>query len=129
MVNYNKQCFLFLKTNNLITKWQLMLIFCRLPVPWLIFAIIYREPVEVNSSGMVCSITILFMMLIFVIMSIAMFRWRMNRVIFSKNHKYLVLIISCFAGSRIYDVSSILCVCGSITNVRIQIHQLSSVKW
>lgn len=50
-----------------------------LPVPWLIFAIIYREPVEVNSSGMVCSITILFMMLIFVIMSIAMFRWRMNR--------------------------------------------------
>ncbi|XP_060529457.1 sodium/potassium/calcium exchanger Nckx30C-like isoform X2 [Cylas formicarius] len=50
-----------------------------LPVPWLLFGIIYREAVEVNSTGMVCSITILFMMLIFVIMSIACFKWRMNK--------------------------------------------------
>ncbi|XP_050305564.1 sodium/potassium/calcium exchanger Nckx30C isoform X2 [Anthonomus grandis grandis] len=50
-----------------------------LPVPWLLYGIIYSEPVEVNSSGMVCSITILFMMLLFVIMSIAFFRWRMNK--------------------------------------------------
>ncbi|XP_076267834.1 sodium/potassium/calcium exchanger Nckx30C-like isoform X2 [Rhynchophorus ferrugineus] len=50
-----------------------------LPVPWLLFGIIYRQPVEVNSSGMVCSITILFMMLVFVIISIACFRWRMNK--------------------------------------------------
>ncbi|XP_044746254.1 sodium/potassium/calcium exchanger Nckx30C isoform X5 [Coccinella septempunctata] len=50
-----------------------------LPVPWLLFAIIYGKPVEVNSVGMVCSITILFMMLIFVIISIACFRWKMNR--------------------------------------------------
>ncbi|XP_019874722.1 sodium/potassium/calcium exchanger Nckx30C isoform X2 [Aethina tumida] len=50
-----------------------------LPVPWLLYGIIYGKPVEVNSVGMVCSITILFMMLIFVIMSIACFRWKMNR--------------------------------------------------
>ncbi|XP_045471305.1 sodium/potassium/calcium exchanger Nckx30C isoform X3 [Harmonia axyridis] len=50
-----------------------------LPVPWLLFAIIYGKPVEVNSVGMVCSITILFMMLIFVIISIACFHWKMNR--------------------------------------------------
>ncbi|KAJ8926081.1 hypothetical protein NQ315_009937, partial [Exocentrus adspersus] len=50
-----------------------------LPVPWLLYGIIYGTPVEVNSGGMVCSITILFMMLIFVIMSIACFRWKMNR--------------------------------------------------
>lgn len=51
----------------------------RLPVPWLLFGIIYGEPVEVTSAGMVCSITILFMMLLFVIMSIACFRWKMNK--------------------------------------------------
>lgn len=50
-----------------------------LPVPWLIFGIIYGKPVDVNSVGMVCSISILFMMLLFVIVSIACFRWKMNR--------------------------------------------------
>ncbi|XP_075149732.1 solute carrier family 24 member Nckx30C isoform X3 [Haematobia irritans] len=50
-----------------------------LPIPWLLYGIIYDAPVEVNSVGMVCSITILFMMLLFVVMSIACFRWRMNK--------------------------------------------------
>lgn len=50
-----------------------------LPVPWLLYGIIYGQPVEVNSVGMVCSITILFLMLVFVILSIACFRWRMNK--------------------------------------------------
>lgn len=52
---------------------------CRLPVPWLLYGIIYGKPVEVNSHGMVCSIAILFMMLLFVILSIACFNWRMNK--------------------------------------------------
>jgi hypothetical protein len=52
---------------------------CRLPVPWLLYGIIYGEPVEVSSEGMVCSITILFLMLLFVIISIACFRWKMNK--------------------------------------------------
>ncbi|XP_019895062.1 sodium/potassium/calcium exchanger Nckx30C isoform X3 [Musca domestica] len=50
-----------------------------LPIPWLLYGIIYDAPVEVNSVGMVCSITILFMMLLFVVMSIACFHWRMNK--------------------------------------------------
>ncbi|TMW53922.1 hypothetical protein DOY81_000979 [Sarcophaga bullata] len=50
-----------------------------LPIPWLLYGIFYDAPVEVNSVGMVCSITILFMMLLFVVMSIACFRWRMNK--------------------------------------------------
>ncbi|KAL0132642.1 hypothetical protein PUN28_000418 [Cardiocondyla obscurior] len=50
-----------------------------LPVPWLLYGLIYGKPVEVNSVGMVCSITILFCMLLFVIMSIACFRWKMNK--------------------------------------------------
>ncbi|XP_055600115.1 sodium/potassium/calcium exchanger Nckx30C-like isoform X2 [Uranotaenia lowii] len=50
-----------------------------LPVPWLLYGIIYGQPVAVSSVGMVCSITILFLMLVFVIMSIACFRWKMNK--------------------------------------------------
>ncbi|XP_034935290.1 sodium/potassium/calcium exchanger Nckx30C isoform X2 [Chelonus insularis] len=50
-----------------------------LPVPWLLYGLIYGKPVEVNSVGMVCSIAILFCMLLFVILSIACFKWRMNR--------------------------------------------------
>ncbi|XP_058056454.1 sodium/potassium/calcium exchanger Nckx30C [Anopheles bellator] len=50
-----------------------------LPIPWLMYGMIYGQPVEVNSVGMVCSITILFLMLLFVVMSIACFRWRMNK--------------------------------------------------
>ncbi|XP_075214973.1 solute carrier family 24 member Nckx30C [Lycorma delicatula] len=50
-----------------------------LPVPWLLYGLIYGTPVEVNSVGMVCSIAILFLMLLFVIMSIACFHWKMNK--------------------------------------------------
>ncbi|XP_011496157.1 PREDICTED: sodium/potassium/calcium exchanger Nckx30C [Ceratosolen solmsi marchali] len=50
-----------------------------LPVPWLLYGLIYGIPVEVNSVGMVCSITILFCMLLFVILSISFFKWRMNK--------------------------------------------------
>ncbi|XP_034173403.2 solute carrier family 24 member Nckx30C isoform X2 [Osmia lignaria lignaria] len=50
-----------------------------LPVPWLLYGLIYGRPVEVNSVGMVCSIAILFCMLLFVILSIACFKWRMNK--------------------------------------------------
>ncbi|XP_015184429.1 PREDICTED: sodium/potassium/calcium exchanger Nckx30C isoform X1 [Polistes dominula] len=50
-----------------------------LPVPWLLYGLIYGKPVEVNSVGMVCSIAILFCMLLFVIISIACFKWKMNK--------------------------------------------------
>ncbi|XP_063366653.1 sodium/potassium/calcium exchanger Nckx30C [Cydia amplana] len=50
-----------------------------LPLPWLLYGLINGQPVEVNSKGMVCSIVLLFAMLLFVILSIACFRWKMNR--------------------------------------------------
>ncbi|CAK1550793.1 unnamed protein product [Leptosia nina] len=50
-----------------------------LPLPWLLYGLINGEPVQVNSKGMVCSIVLLFAMLLFVILSIACFRWKMNR--------------------------------------------------
>ncbi|CAG9795913.1 unnamed protein product [Diatraea saccharalis] len=50
-----------------------------LPLPWLLYGLINGEPVQVNSQGMVCSIVLLFAMLLFVILSIACFRWKMNR--------------------------------------------------
>ncbi|XP_066143059.1 sodium/potassium/calcium exchanger Nckx30C-like isoform X3 [Euwallacea fornicatus] len=77
-----------------------------LPVPWLLFGIIYREPVEVNSTGMVCSITILFMMLIFVIISIAMFRWKMNKGLgFTMFLLYFVFV----AVSLMFEYKHIMC--------------------
>ncbi|XP_076305086.1 sodium/potassium/calcium exchanger Nckx30C-like [Tachypleus tridentatus] len=48
-----------------------------LPVPWLLACFIFG-PVTVNSTGMACSILLLFLMLLFVIASIAAFKWRMN---------------------------------------------------
>lgn len=53
--------------------------YCSLPIPWLLYGIVFQAPVEVNSCGMICSIAILFMMLLFVIASIACFQWRMNK--------------------------------------------------
>uniref|UniRef100_A0A8D9DPL0 Sodium/potassium/calcium exchanger Nckx30C n=1 Tax=Cacopsylla melanoneura TaxID=428564 RepID=A0A8D9DPL0_9HEMI len=50
-----------------------------LPLPWLLYNIIYSSPVKVSSKGMLCSIIILFMMLLFVIVSIATFRWKLHR--------------------------------------------------
>ncbi|KAL0820665.1 hypothetical protein ABMA28_006497 [Loxostege sticticalis] len=50
-----------------------------LPLPWLLYGLINGAPVQVNSKGMVCSIVLLFAMLLFVILSIACFRWKMNK--------------------------------------------------
>lgn len=58
---------------------SLSFFFHSLPIPWLLYGILFQAPVEVNSCGMVCSIAILFMMLLFVIASIACFQWRMNK--------------------------------------------------
>ncbi|XP_065225151.1 sodium/potassium/calcium exchanger Nckx30C [Planococcus citri] len=49
-----------------------------LPFPWMLYNAVYRCPVKVNSVGMVCSIATLFLMLLFVVVSIACFQWRMN---------------------------------------------------
>jgi sodium/potassium/calcium exchanger 2 len=72
-------------------------------VPWLLYAIINQEAIQVNAKGMLCSVSILFGnynnyskgrcmaigymlnvcfllgMLVFVVLSIMIFRWRMNK--------------------------------------------------
>ncbi|XP_005931328.1 sodium/potassium/calcium exchanger 2 isoform X2 [Haplochromis burtoni] len=51
-----------------------------LPFPWLIFNILNDlKPVEVSSNGLFCAIVLLFLMLLFVIMSIAACKWRMSK--------------------------------------------------
>ena len=53
----------------------------RLPLPWLLYCAINGKAVRVNSMGMSCSILLLFGMLCFVVLSIACFRWKMNKML------------------------------------------------
>ncbi|XP_023982531.1 sodium/potassium/calcium exchanger 2 isoform X2 [Physeter macrocephalus] len=51
-----------------------------LPLPWLLYTIVHRfQPVAVSSNGLFCAIVLLFIMLLFVILSIALCKWRMNK--------------------------------------------------
>lgn len=50
-----------------------------LPLPWLIYTIVFQKVVPVSSAGMVCSIAILFGMLVLVFMSILIFNWKMTK--------------------------------------------------
>ncbi|XP_067298907.1 sodium/potassium/calcium exchanger 2-like [Pseudorasbora parva] len=51
-----------------------------LPFPWLLFAILNDlTPVTVSSNGLFCAIVLLFLMLLFVIISIAVCKWRMSK--------------------------------------------------
>ncbi|XP_042342643.1 sodium/potassium/calcium exchanger 1-like isoform X1 [Plectropomus leopardus] len=53
-----------------------------LPVPWLMFTLLHNgQPVTVSSNGLFCAIVLLFLMLLFVIISIAACRWRMSRML------------------------------------------------
>ncbi|KAL6110294.1 slc24a2 [Pungitius sinensis] len=51
-----------------------------LPFPWLVYNILNDfKPVEVSSNGLFCAIVLLFLMLLFVIISIAACKWRMSK--------------------------------------------------
>ncbi|XP_057578733.1 sodium/potassium/calcium exchanger 2 isoform X3 [Hippopotamus amphibius kiboko] len=53
-----------------------------LPLPWLLYTVIHRfQPVAVSSNGLFCAIVLLFIMLLFVLLSIALCKWRMNKVL------------------------------------------------
>ncbi|XP_071361519.1 sodium/potassium/calcium exchanger 2-like [Trachinotus anak] len=53
-----------------------------LPFPWLLYNIINDfKPVEVSSNGLFCAIVLLFLMLLFVIISIAACKWRMSKLL------------------------------------------------
>lgn len=77
---------------------------CRLPVPWLLFSLINGlQPVPVSSNGLFCAIVLLFLMLLFVISSIASCKWKMNKILgFTMFLLYFVfLIISVMLEGRI----------------------------
>ena len=48
-------------------------------MPWLLYTIVFQKPVAVSSAGMVCSIAILFGMLVLVFLSILIFNWKMTK--------------------------------------------------
>ncbi|KAM6306714.1 sodium/potassium/calcium exchanger 1 [Podargus strigoides] len=53
-----------------------------LPVPWLLFSVFNGfGPVAVSSNGLFCAIVLLFLMLLFVIISIALCKWKMNKLL------------------------------------------------
>uniref|UniRef100_A0A8C3Y6X8 Sodium/potassium/calcium exchanger 1 n=1 Tax=Catharus ustulatus TaxID=91951 RepID=A0A8C3Y6X8_CATUS len=53
-----------------------------LPVPWFLFSIFNGlSPVAVSSNGLFCAIVLLFLMLLFVIISIAVCKWKMNKLL------------------------------------------------
>ncbi|XP_062379712.1 sodium/potassium/calcium exchanger 2-like [Sardina pilchardus] len=53
-----------------------------LPFPWLLFSILNDwSAVSVSSAGLFCAIVLLFLMLLFVIISIAACKWRMSKIL------------------------------------------------
>nr|AYD91351.1 Sodium/potassium/calcium exchanger 1 [Aptychotrema vincentiana] len=53
-----------------------------LPVPWLLYTVFnYLQPVPVSSNGLFCAIVLLFLMLLFVIISIGLSKWKMNKIL------------------------------------------------
>ncbi|XP_063277598.1 sodium/potassium/calcium exchanger 2 isoform X4 [Prinia subflava] len=53
-----------------------------LPLPWLLYAVVNSfAPVTVSSNGLFCAIVLLFIMLLFVILSIASCKWKMNKIL------------------------------------------------
>ncbi|NXW66053.1 NCKX1 protein, partial [Eurystomus gularis] len=53
-----------------------------LPVPWFLYSVFNGlNPVAVSSNGLFCAIVLLFLMLLFVIISIAACKWKMNKLL------------------------------------------------
>ncbi|NXS45983.1 NCKX1 protein, partial [Balaeniceps rex] len=53
-----------------------------LPVPWFLYSVFNElSPVAVSSNGLFCAIVLLFLMLLFVIISIAACKWKMNKLL------------------------------------------------
>ncbi|NXH69014.1 NCKX1 protein, partial [Hydrobates tethys] len=53
-----------------------------LPVPWFLYSVFNGlGPVAVSSNGLFCAIVLLFLMLLFVIISIAACKWKMNKLL------------------------------------------------
>ncbi|KAJ1218490.1 hypothetical protein NDU88_006068 [Pleurodeles waltl] len=75
-----------------------------LPLPWLLYSMFHGlGPIPVSSNGLFCAIVLLFIMLLFVIISIAVCKWRMNKLLgFTMFGLYIVfLVISVLLEDRI----------------------------
>ncbi|XP_062921175.1 sodium/potassium/calcium exchanger 1 [Mobula hypostoma] len=75
-----------------------------LPVPWLLYTTFnHFQPVPVSSNGLFCAIVLLFLMLLFVIISIGLSKWKMNKILgFTMFCLYFMfLIISVMLEDRI----------------------------
>ncbi|XP_071169921.1 sodium/potassium/calcium exchanger Nckx30C-like [Mytilus edulis] len=77
-----------------------------LPIPWLIYLAINGGVVDVNSNGLVCSIFLLFVMLITVIATIAVSKWKMSKPL---GGSMLVLYVVFVVLSVLLEVSVIKC--------------------
>ncbi|KAK0148573.1 Sodium/potassium/calcium exchanger 1 [Merluccius polli] len=66
-----------------------------LPIPWLLYSSTHGfVPVQVSSNGLFCAIILLFLMLLFVIISIACCKWKMNKTLGSTMFLlYLVFLV------------------------------------
>nr|XP_020480014.1 sodium/potassium/calcium exchanger 2 isoform X4 [Monopterus albus] len=66
-----------------------------LPFPWLMWSSVNGlKPVQVSSNGLFCAIVLLFLMLLFVIISIAACKWRMSKLLgFIMFTLYLVFLV------------------------------------
>uniref|UniRef100_A0A667WU26 Solute carrier family 24 member 2 n=1 Tax=Myripristis murdjan TaxID=586833 RepID=A0A667WU26_9TELE len=75
-----------------------------LPFPWLLYNILNDfKPVEVSSNGLFCAIVLLFLMLLFVIISIASCKWKMSKLLGSLMFLlyFIFLIISVMLEDKI----------------------------
>lgn len=75
-----------------------------LPVPWLLYSFLHGlAPVAVSSNGLFCAIVLLFIMLLFVIISIASCKWKMNKVLGSTMFLlyFIFLVLSVMLEDRI----------------------------
>ncbi|XP_005235150.1 sodium/potassium/calcium exchanger 1 isoform X1 [Falco peregrinus] len=66
-----------------------------LPVPWFLYSVFNGlSPVAVSSNGLFCAIVLLFLMLLFVIISIASCKWKMNKLLgFTMFALYFVFLV------------------------------------
>uniref|UniRef100_A0A8B9RFE7 Solute carrier family 24 member 2 n=1 Tax=Astyanax mexicanus TaxID=7994 RepID=A0A8B9RFE7_ASTMX len=66
-----------------------------LPFPWLLYSLINGlKPIVVSSNGLFCAIVLLFLMLLFVIISIAACKWKMSKLLgFIMFLLYLVFLV------------------------------------
>ncbi|XP_047239843.1 sodium/potassium/calcium exchanger 1-like [Girardinichthys multiradiatus] len=75
-----------------------------LPIPWLLYSFIHGlAPVAVSSNGLFCAIVLLFLMLLFVIISIAACKWKMNKMLGSTMFLlyFIFLVLSVMLEDRI----------------------------